>query len=685
MRRISRILSAWLFGWACLANCAWGAPPPLPRVEPAPRAAPSTPAAQLPVPAIVAQKTVQEYQIAIDRSRQKLLIESPKQESWAYDRLRGEEGAEVTREGAELRQGTKVLARLAKGRKLYITSIKENWAGATILVNGEPQSGWVTVADLKPLARESRAYRHLQNVGGGRFVSAAMLMQKAKQFDDGLYAAVELAAQRGLGAMPGKSAWLQQWSEATKPASEMGLTVLLAAGKLGGGQPAIPGIQQKPVTDALKKFNASPVHSKPLGFYTWSPELEAIFRQDRMLQTELSQPACQAIVAALQGSPQLLAAYRKHLALAARLTNPQIAGEDSDLLPLADHSAAIKLADVKRWRIYPPSTSHEGELFNRLFGDELTVPSDFDLMNRLIAEIRAGRIDLAPRPDSGWYDQQTWALQALLSPEKMPERSHLTFGAEYRKLLEELFKGTLALTRETHVKQLDIPRPASAAPPFEVPMPKLDLFIEPGLVVEPLPEMYLRRARSYEFVRNVLVDAFGEAALAEIRRQTPDGPVAESLADELRDMIAIFQGAHVASSRQLGRTEAAGTDDDGKAFVAWAARVASDPDLGRDSRMMVPVFQDPLQGRLKVWCHLGWSWKRAYVSYQSHPAISAKLADGTAVNVSERFDVHYQGQSLELPSPVFAEVWVTKLLNRDEFRRHCDTYIVPAVIAANLE
>jgi hypothetical protein len=30
-------------------------------------------------------------------------------------------------------------------------------------------------------------------------------------------------------------------------------------------------------------------------------------------------------------------------------------------------------------------------------------------------------------------------------------------------------------------------------------------------------------------------------------------------------------------------------------------------------------------------------------------------------------------------------VWVTRLLNRDEFRQHCDTYVTPEVILGNLE
>src|SRR5437764_1328798 len=41
---------------------------------------------------------------------------------------------------------------------------------------------------------------------GDGLVSGSMLAQKAKQFDDGLYAAVELAAQAGAGTFAGKTA-----------------------------------------------------------------------------------------------------------------------------------------------------------------------------------------------------------------------------------------------------------------------------------------------------------------------------------------------------------------------------------------------------------------------------------------------------------------------------------------------
>jgi hypothetical protein len=209
--------------------------------------------------------------------------------------------------------------------------------------------------------------------------------------------------------------------------------------------------------------------------------------------------------------------------------------------------------------------------------------------------------------------------------------------------------------------------------------------------LEPLATFYLRRAQSYAFVRTVLTEALGEDALAKMHRQTQEGPVAASLAAELDEVESLFRGAHVIASRQLGRVEEADRAADPKqadlnssAFLAWAA-AANDPDISRDARMMVPVHTDAAGKRIKVWCLLGWEPKRSWLSYAKQPLVSAADASGKDVNPSEKFEVVYGTQWLDLASPIFAEVWVTKLLNRDEFRRHCDTYVTPSVILANLQ
>ena len=73
--------------------------------------------------------------------------------------------------------------------------------------------------------------------GNGDFVSAAVLAEKAKQFDDGLYACVERAAQTGIGRFPGKSALLRSLAGrvAGDPVGEA-ISVVIGAAELGGAR-----------------------------------------------------------------------------------------------------------------------------------------------------------------------------------------------------------------------------------------------------------------------------------------------------------------------------------------------------------------------------------------------------------------------------------------------------------------
>ena len=60
------------------------------------------------------------------------------------------------------------------------------------------------------------------------FLSAAALAMKAKQFDDGLYAATELAAQNGAGHYPGKTFLLRTLARSLTQATAADATEALA-------------------------------------------------------------------------------------------------------------------------------------------------------------------------------------------------------------------------------------------------------------------------------------------------------------------------------------------------------------------------------------------------------------------------------------------------------------------------
>jgi hypothetical protein len=333
----------------------------------------------------------------------------------------------------------------------------------------------------------------------------------------------------------------------------------------------------------------------------------------------------------------------------------------------------------------PPSRAHETDLIKKLYGDR-PIPEGFNLADEMIKRIRAGTLELKPTPASGWYDHQTYALEALVAPDRMPEGKHLALEESYRKELDGLFKALLALTRETHVKQLEMPMAGAAMPP---PV----LYISPNLTVEPLPTYYLRRARSYRFVREVVEQTFGAEGMAQMRRLTAAGPLNLSLGAELRLMEALFHGAYLRAGEEigmipepdpsLGNLKGAGANC--ALLRAWLASIQRDPDLGQDIRMMVPVFYDIGRKQIKVWAVLGVATKPLTVSYKTHPAVVEIRGTNGKLVKPQGIEVKFHPEYHQAAYFATAEVYVTRLLNRSEFRQHCDKYKTYKAIVSNLK
>lgn len=638
-------------------------------------------------------KTKGGYTVALDLSRQVLSVSAPKKEIWLARELEPQQTVEVTRDGAALQQGSRTLVKLKKGRILFVTEINGEWAATRIVDGGKVVKGWVQKSALKPVAEEPPPQKTLSGMADGQFASAAVLIQKAKQFDDGLYAAVELAVQDGLGPVTGKRAWLARL--AAKVNAEQGgvpLAQLYAAAELGGGEGAIPSALEQAVSRERAEFLADEKRSKPLGFYTWNKELQGIFRQDRLLQAPLPAKNHAAGIAAvaqsLAADEQCRKSYEQVLHLYERLTNPLKSAGYRGLLSAAGAGQPLTLT-AQPVSFFPPSRGPETDLIMRLYGDK-PIPDGFDLMKEVIARLKRGDLSLRPQADSGWYDHQLWSLEPLVRLDSVPEGGRLKPNDEYQKHLEELFKGTFALTRETHVKQLDFPPAAARADDGPV-KEREKVYISPNPHVEILPAMYLRRAQSYAYVRQVLEETFGKENLAAMHRLAAAGPVEMNLADELTFMERLFAGAHVVACRELGlaadpAAAAPGAPEaSAKHFLRWVASLASDGDLARDSRMMVPVFFDLQRRKTKVWVMLGWTSTGAAYGYDQMPVATVTGPDGKPAAGEEAPELIYHGTWRQLATPVFAEVYVTKLLDRDEFRRHCDTYATQSAILSNLE
>ncbi len=474
--------------------------------------------------------------------------------------------------------------------------------------------------------------------------SVNMIDGKAKQFDDGLYAAVDLAAYKGVEKRLAGCVDLINRLMAKCPKGSSAASFLEAARQLAGGLETAPAAREPklPATPTLAqglldRFFACETDSKPIGFYTWSKELETLWRTERFLAQKFDGAdrliddfgVAADLAAALKADPQLAADYRKFVGLFRRLTNP-LACLTLDELPAGQLTTATIEAEARKRGVrraavcfLPPSTCRENELAERL-----QLPATANLMREFMKRIKSGEIDLKPGADSGWYDYQVHALETLLVPQKGQERDKLVLTARYKQRMQEAFAALLTKRRETHARQLPGEAGSCVAPPMKD--------VRPRLRVEPAPTYYLRTARAYAFVGNLLVAELGEKTLKELyglRLKEQLGTVGsaklverdEPLGVELVRMRELYYGLYLVSCEDIGLKPAlldGELADPAAAKLAaenWLAGCARDPDLAADTRVAVPVLYD--EARTQIWATLGVRLSRFKAEYVHAPSV----------------------------------------------------------------
>jgi len=489
---------------------------------------------------------------------------------------------------------------------------------------------------------------------------------KAKHFDDGLYAAIDLAYYKGLKPrLESHVALIERIHERVRRGSlasaylEAGLTI--AGAKVETAQP-------DQVAAWISGFESNAMYSKPLSFYTWSAELTRVFRFMRFFQQPLpaDKPDLIAELARAVGSdPKLLEDYKRVNAFYAKLTNPL------DNLTLVDVlERGGKIAGPQAIAVFPSARSKETELFRLLF--PLGLPPGADLMRELILAIRAGKVDLAPKPSSGWYEYQIHALETLLLPEKGDEHPKLLLTKAYKKRMLEAFQALMTKRRETHsrtAKTAEAPTSAARPPPL--------VHVKPRLRMEPCPSYYLRTARSYDFLLNFLLAAVGEDGLASLRGLKEGGERSKTLLEELRWMREFFYGLHLLSAEDIGMTPALRPDEpvdragcEAKA-TEWLGAYGQDADLKVDTRVSVPLYFDIPRQRTRLWATIGVRLAKLDVSYAKPPKIKPSAGAG---EWEEAKPDQLEAAGFVIAVDEFAEVEIPGLgpLTREEFRAVCN-------------
>lgn len=517
-------------------------------------------------------------------------------------------------------------------------TVVEQFDGCAVTLN---KSASVTRLTLQSQGQTDEAVRGrlfasraaaLAALGGAPTLPSVEVVNGAlKPFNDGLYAAVELAAEHGDASLVDKHRLLidllaelmtrsQQGAAAEKAPALAAAKHIATALTLAGKGDAVGAALAPEAAASAEGFQRSPLFAKPIGFYTWTPELAAIFTRDRWLQSRyvpgvggvpFDALAALGLVAAQPGP--LSDAYRRSLDLYAGLTDPFFDASPFQLAPFVPSADALAdLPSVERSfaatlptsypgypscnpgvAAFPASESAENRMMRQLLCGQELAPGE-TLLDGLIRKIQAGQLDLAPRANSGFYDQQLYALETLLVPERGTESRHLLLTRAYKQKLVETFKSLLIQTRETHVKQLGLVDaiPASAA------VEPVEYTVYPRLVVEPLPTFYLRTARAYRFLEGVLDATLGSEFLSTTSRLREDGLRAEpTLRQELAGKQRILYGLHAVSADSIGMATELALDEEAlfpldvarEAARTWLAGWTEDPDVARDPRVSLPV------------------------------------------------------------------------------------------------
>jgi len=518
--------------------------------------------------------------------------------------------------------------------------------------------------------------------------SVQTLWTYLKQLDDTIYAGVELAVQQGLEpTVTPKRELLEEILDhlvsARSEAADEAIVYVAAALELGGASPTVPPELMAEVGQMKQDFLDDTTMSKPIGFYTWSDELQQIWHQDRLLQQPqcaygtarayLSLPAACAMAEAIAADPDLTARYQQLTELYTRLTNP-LSWSLLELLPVAGTPACLERdsscsADLLV-AFLGPSTSPETELYKKLYG-MTGLPEGASLMDDLIAAIRAGTVDLAPGDEDGWYAHKLFALETMLVTDDAEERAKIAFTARYKKRLQEAFKTMYTQTRETHIKQLEIPMAGSAGPP---PVPHFRL--------EPLATVYARVARSYLFLEAALEEVMGAGLLDQGIAYGVQGALGNTLRQQLQRCRDLAFGLYALSCQDIGLRptldEPAGDPSFAETWETlaaeadqWLLDLADDPMADSDVRVLVPVGQTE-DGRVRYWAVVGVRTTVAGYSYLHSDDMSPPAEEDLA--------------RVPLPTEQFIEVTSdAEPMTRDEFRALCDQHESAEEIQAALE
>jgi hypothetical protein len=494
------------------------------------------------------------------------------------------------------------------------------------------------------------AVSHAQAAGFSNVLPSVNLVDGvAKQVNDSVYARLELIEEQDRKADLRRrlyAAFRKAYDAHPDDAEWKKLLIRAAASlKLAGESPDLPSGLQGDLDAEMADFDAHPDESKPIGFYTLNDALFRIFQADRELHRNVPLEDQGAPVdaglrqAALAGSvmaqdSDLSQAYDKVSTFYQKMANPLDAFSPTavahlkpssrswdDLASKADarmdlyqsFKGALEDGMNMNFSLFPSSRAPESTLFSKVQAP------DHDLMALLIDAIRSGQVSLKPTDNSGFYQYQEYALEALLKPESTPEGKKITFGDKYLKRLEEAFKTGLTKARETQIKQF---------PPVAEPT-SVEIKVHPQLFVEPLITVYKRYGDMYDFLEREVLPLFSADELKGAKPLTESGDGSDDVPTTIAKAKRLMYGLYLVGADNLGiaELESIPLDDQTRTTAVaeakdWLSHLPQDQRLAADTRVSIPVSigkNDAGQKVIRFWGTGGVTFVKVKVEYDKLP------------------------------------------------------------------
>src|SRR6266540_144369 len=229
-------------------------------------------------------------------------------------------------------------------------AFKQNWNTCEIEMNKSvavskldivPFEGDESVLDKRLFHGRTDALTVIDAIGADAIPSMEVVNGTLKPFNDGLYAAVELNAEAGkralFTALAARLATLAPAAAGGARTAFDDASVLVGAAQIlaGEAQSIDAGLRSRAQMRA-DAFAADPMFARPIGFYSWTPELGRVFTRDRFLQNRdngESFGALAALAFLLSQDGTLLADYQRVTGVYAGLTNPFTSYSVDALIP----------------------------------------------------------------------------------------------------------------------------------------------------------------------------------------------------------------------------------------------------------------------------------------------------------------------------------------------------------------